>query len=517
MTPPPLARRIVEHLHLTPTSVVLEPSFGNGSFLLPLVERLVELRGGGPDAFSTVMSENVFGVEIDPELFAESVATLEARYGPLPENHGLSCGDFFRTPLLLGAYDFVVGNPPYGGTFDSEIEDALDKKYGWYDGHKLKKETYSFFIAASLDLLRADGQLVFVTSDTFLTIKTMGGLRRRLMDQGSVTLETLKSFSDETVQPTLVLIATVGRKSESIMFDGRRLERLTIEATGNFSWRVDESMSHYFGGPTLGDFIVATGGMTIGDNALFLRELQDGQVTETHSYEFFDDPITLERELGKARLGKLSPKLQEGIRQQEARGGTRRNVRVEPLATPVRIELPHPDYRYYNKSSSAVVYADPSWAVFWKDDGDAVITFKKNGNWYLHGVGGRPFFEREGLSWQLVSQKLNMRFLPAGYILDSGAPCAFLKPGVRHDELWFVLGWCLTSEATRILKTAINHTRNIQGKDVEKLPYPFWLDASAKAEAIDLVQRLVSEARAGRSFRREDPDISKLNSIYEYR
>ena len=39
---------------------------------------------------------------------------------------------------------------------------------------------------------------------------------------------------------------------------------------------------------------------------------------------------------------------------------------------PIEIRLPHPDYRPYNKAAKAVVYAAPTHAIYWKDDGDAV-------------------------------------------------------------------------------------------------------------------------------------------------
>ena len=69
----------------------------------------------------------------------------------------------------------------------------------------------------------------------------------------------------------------------------------------------------------------------------------------------------------------------------------------------MKILLPHEDYRYYNKAASQIVYAAPEWVVFWRDNGKYVYTFKKTGNWYLHGVGGKKHFLREGLTWALIA------------------------------------------------------------------------------------------------------------------
>ena len=508
---------MVRSLDLDAQMMVLEPSFGDGSFLLALIDRL--MRAGSGDErqrFERIMTRQLFGIEIDPELMERALAAIADRWGPIPENHNLINGDFFRNEFPLVEFDLVVGNPPYGGTFDPHIEDRLDRKYGKWAGYKLKKETYSFFIARSLDLLAEGGTLRFISSDTFTTIKTMGGLRRRLMDQATVSIDHLRRFSDETVQPTLILTAVKSPPSDRVLVDGAPLSKVEIESTGNFSWRLDTSLAQYFSGPTVGQFMIATGGMTIGRNEYFVRELRDGKFWEPYEFSYFDDPVTLEKEIGKARLGKLSPAVQAKISARERAGETVRNLRVTLRDKPIELAFPHEDYRPYNKADSQVIYAPPRSVVFWKDGGDAVLTFKKNGNWYLHGVGGQKFFEREGLTWQLVSPRIRMRYLPPGYIIDTGAPCAFLRPGVDKDELWFVLGWCQTEEATRILKTVINHTRNIQGKDLERLPYPWWVDASAKREVIGLVRSMVEEGKRGRRYKPADPEIAKLNTLFAF-
>jgi hypothetical protein len=107
-----------------------------------------------------------------------------------------------------------------------------------------------------------------------------------------------------------------------------------------------------------------------------------------------------------------------------------------------------------------------------------------------------------------------MRYLPAGFILDSGAPCAFLREGVQDDELYFILGWTCTDLATAILKSVINHTRNIQSKDVERLPYPFWVEGPAKSTATDAVKAMLKLALEGQSFDRSSEAVKALEALY---
>ena len=515
MTPPPMACAMVERLELTRDSRILEPSFGDGSFLIPLIARFLDFYDGTIEARLTeVLTRNVWGIEIDPAMFAACLEAVRAKWSFLPTHHNLVCADFFRWESAAQSFDCIVGNPPFGGTIDGEIQDALDRRYGWRNGLKIKKETYSFFIVKSLELLKPGGRIAFICSDTFLTINTMRGLRRLLMNEGQPAIELLDGFFDETTHPMVMLNFRKGEAANAIQLFGKAIPYTEIEATGNLSWTVTAEFSRYFSGPKLGDFLLATSGMTVGANDLFLRPIVDGEIREPFRFEFFDDLITLESERGKARLGKISPTKMRDILRQEAACLTRRNVRITPREEPLTIEMLNPDYRYYNKSSSEILYAPPTYAIFWKDDGDAALTFKKNGNWYLHGVGGAKHFGREGLTWQLISSRLTPRYLPPGYILDSGAPCAFLREGIDSDELYFLLGWLLSPLCNRILKAVINHTRNIQSKDAERLPYPFWIEQNEKADIIRQVKQLLEAAKNGAKFHFCDPEIEQLGQRF---
>lgn len=526
-TPAALARRLVEEIAITRDSAVLEPSAGDGAFVLPLIERFMQLHEGAEvDRLRQVLTSNVYAIEIDPEAHAALLCAVESRWGVLPPDHNLVCGDFFVTDFegpptansLFASprqFNYIIGNPPFGGTIEPKIQDQLDGRYGERDGLKIKKETYSFFIVRSVELLVPHGKLRFICSDTFLTIPTMKGLREFLLNRGHAWVKSLKTEFTETSQPMVVLDFERAGHSAQVEIDGRVLRRDTIDLTGNRSWQITELLGPLFSGPKLGDLMVASSGMTIGQNDLFVRDISGDCITEPFDFRFREEPITLKREIERARLGYLSESRIIEITRQERVGATRRNVEMVPLAAPTRVQLPHAHYCYYNKACNDIVYASPKWAVFWREDGDAVKTFKKNGNWYLHGVGGQPYFKREGLSWQLISPTLNARYLPSGYILDSGAPCAFLRDGIDPDELWFILGWCLTPLCTKILKDVLNHTRNIQSKDFERLPYPYWVDAARKVEAINRAKGLVESAmRTVRSWSRSDADVLQLLDCY---
>lgn len=526
-TPEPLAEELLYDLPMTQESKVLEPGCGNGSFVCALLHKFDKLyttnhRLNSIDRFVKVFEDNLWAVELDARHFTQMQHRIEQWYRIKRRNlsfaspnlkHHLAHDDFLMHDFGDTKFDFIVGNPPFGGTIAYENQNHLDRLYGKRNGWKIKKETYSFFLVKCLDLLNPGGTIRFICSDTFLTIKTMSGLRRLLMEHGESDIKRLDYFSEETDYPMVVFTFKKNGPASSIWLDGAELQKATMDLTGNFSWTVTEDASDYFSGPKLSDYVICTSGMTTGKNEYFVRDLNpDNTFEEPFKFEFFDDPITVKREIERARLNKLSDAKIAQVSQQEANGETRRNVSITPREQPLLWSWPHEHYAFYNKASSGSFFEKPKHVIYWKDDGDAVLTYKKNANWYLHGVGGKPYFGREGMTWALIASSIKMRYLPAGYILDSGAPCAFLLEGVPQDELYFILGWCNTRLASTILKKYINHTKNIQSKDIERLPYPVWVNPVAKAQAIDLVKKIAAEAMNNEPPSKSDLDL--LESFY---
>ena len=68
------------------------------------------------------------------------------------------------------------------------------------------------------------------------------------------------------------------------------------------------------------------------------------------------------------------------------------------LTEPLLIQLPDTKYRPYNKANNRLVFSNPTHYIYWEDEGRAVLTYKRTGNWYLRGVGGQPYLaERASL------------------------------------------------------------------------------------------------------------------------
>ncbi len=167
---------------------LLEPSFGSGDFLIPAIERLLESSardGKGADE----LLEAIRGIELHRETFestrSEILGMLTAS-GFTPKvaehlvEHWLVNGDFLLEPIS-GAFDFVVGNPPY--VRQEMIPAGLLAEYRRrYSTLYDRADLYIPFLERSLLLLIPDGNLGFICSDRWMKNRYGSPLRRMVAD-----------------------------------------------------------------------------------------------------------------------------------------------------------------------------------------------------------------------------------------------------------------------------------------------------------------------------------------------
>ena len=80
---------------------MLEPSMGDGAFVLPIVEKFLALYEGPiEERLDQILTRNVYGVEIDETLYQRCLVNIRARWGYAPARHNLVQDDFFRCHFL---------------------------------------------------------------------------------------------------------------------------------------------------------------------------------------------------------------------------------------------------------------------------------------------------------------------------------------------------------------------------------------------------------------------------------
>lgn len=171
-------------------SRLLEPSFGEGSFLLPAIERLIAAWNknfAGQAPALAQLADCIRAIE----LHRPAYETTKEKVILLLQQHGISydsateladqwlvCGDYLLTPLER-RFDFVVGNPPY--VRQELIPDALLAEYrSRYRTIYDRADLYIPFIERSLTLLAKQGQLSFICADRWMKNRYGGPLRKMI-------------------------------------------------------------------------------------------------------------------------------------------------------------------------------------------------------------------------------------------------------------------------------------------------------------------------------------------------
>jgi hypothetical protein len=200
---------------------LLEPSFGNGDFLLPAIERLLKswkaAAGRHEDAVSD-LGECIRAVELHRETFnktREKILEIFQESGiPGGAARGLAKqwlvqGDFLLASLPE-SFDFVVGNPPY--VRQEMIPDALIAEYrARYSTIYDRADLYIPFIESSLTSLGPEGQLGFICADRWMKNRYGGPLRELVSENFHlkiyVDMVNTDAFHDDVIAyPAITII-----------------------------------------------------------------------------------------------------------------------------------------------------------------------------------------------------------------------------------------------------------------------------------------------------------------------
>jgi hypothetical protein len=199
---------------------LLEPSFGGGDFLLPVIERLLGAwRAAKPNGNALDdLSNAIRAIELHRDTFRSTYAaviSLLGREGIAPNTatalagHWLIQADFLLAPLE-GGFDFVVGNPPY--VRQELIPAPLLAEYrSRYQTMYDRADIYIPFIERSLSLLSGGGSLGFICADRWMKNRYGGPLRSFVAERFHLKVfvdmvDTPAFHSDVIAYPAITVI-----------------------------------------------------------------------------------------------------------------------------------------------------------------------------------------------------------------------------------------------------------------------------------------------------------------------
>lgn len=225
-TKPEVVNFILDLIGYTPdmplnTRRLLEPSFGEGDFLLIAADRLLESyrsHSGAEAAIVNELSDAIYAVELHKASFQKTrqrlLELLESKgvdhhHGEALANAWLQNGDFLLTELPH-TFTHVVGNPPY--VRQELIPDALIEAYrARFETIFDRADLYIPFIEKSLRHLAPGGALGFICADRWMKNRYGGPLRNLVAKKFHLKtyvdmVDTPAFYSDVIAYPAITVI-----------------------------------------------------------------------------------------------------------------------------------------------------------------------------------------------------------------------------------------------------------------------------------------------------------------------
>ena len=205
-TPPEIASYMIAKMKIHQDSKILEPSFGDGSFLKALHDLPLK-------------TSNIFGCEIDP------AACEHALLGDLlGGEQNLLRGSFFDLPITK-KFDAIVGNPPYVRlrSLSNEEAEKASSSAEIIQGNRIGEESSLWlpFLIKAVEHAKQGGCVAFVLPYDFTYVKYARNTWHYLSGVfESIEILRIKEriFNDVLQGVVLFLASKKGGKTESVRY-----------------------------------------------------------------------------------------------------------------------------------------------------------------------------------------------------------------------------------------------------------------------------------------------------------
>lgn len=200
--------------------VIIEPSAGDGAFVMPLLERIVEECSGNPSALRNAL-ENIHLFELDDDIIPALRLNIDTvlQDQELASLINIHLGDFLLADIPRA--DIIVGNPPYV-RYDNIPSMQREMYKALFPSFSARCDIYVPFIEKSIKALKPDGKLCFICADRWIN-NQYGKILRGMVSRNFhlkyfIKFSGYNPFKEEVIAyPSVFLIENTGQDS-SIIF-----------------------------------------------------------------------------------------------------------------------------------------------------------------------------------------------------------------------------------------------------------------------------------------------------------
>ena len=211
-TPLELAQYLVKWGIREDTKRILEPSCGDGNFILAVLQRLSNVSG---------LSPSITAIELMPDELNKAKDRVK-QFGQNGAQIDWVRQDFFEAYNHLqknGGFNLIVGNPPFirFQYFDDDSRNLAFShlRYAGYKPTKLAN-AWAAFVQLSIELLQEGGRLAMVLPAELLQVKYAHELRDRLATQFEhIVIVGFKRLVFPEIQQEVVLLLAEGKRESA--------------------------------------------------------------------------------------------------------------------------------------------------------------------------------------------------------------------------------------------------------------------------------------------------------------
>lgn len=212
---------------------IIDPSCGEGSFLIIVVERFLKdciKNNLSSNEIKKVLHNNIFGFDIDKNAVVKcktQLSDIALKYGLDKVEWNIQHIDSLdknKVKRYFNIFDYVIGNPPYIRIqhLGKERRERIQKD--WSFCRNGATDMYIAFFELGLNLLNETGKLGYITPNTYFKTETAKMLRYYFMNKKIIKkiidFKSHQIFNDATTYSAITILDKNWKQDKFYLFDG---------------------------------------------------------------------------------------------------------------------------------------------------------------------------------------------------------------------------------------------------------------------------------------------------------
>lgn len=332
---------------------------------------------------------------------------------------------------MMQMYEVVVGNPPYltSRKMGLKLLNKVEEQYKLF-----KHDLYSSFIVKSINITGVNNYIGLLTPTTYTILKSYKELRNEIISNCKIDKLLVLGkdvFSNVAVDVSITILQkTILETCKNSFYDLSNInDKLLPQNMENRKYVLETKI---------------------------IRQIPELRFIYWASEDIIKILVECE---------KLEPKFAD-VRQGLATGDNNRFVLMRWEVPQNRIEV---KWIPYSKGGGYSKYYGINYFVLnWGNNGQELKSFSKEKYGSItRRIANQKYYFKEGLSFSLITSnnRFSCRYMPKGWIFDSGGSCIF----TNECDLKVLLGK-INSKLINYLVSLLNPTVNFQVGDIKGIP-----------------------------------------------